>query len=113
MPGPAIPPGGRETAMAVRIFIKRHIKEGRGDRVLRMLSEFRKTAMDQPGYLSGETLVNHYDPRCLVVVSTWQTVDDWIRWQNSDARDRNEARLEDLLDKPTVYEVFDIRSATG
>jgi len=99
--------------MAVRIFIKRHVKEGLVEKTIQMLNEFRKSAMDQPGYLSGETLVNHYDGNSVAVVSTWRSVEDWIRWQNSDARDRNENLVEDLLDKPTIYEVYDIRSASG
>ena len=99
--------------MAVRIFIKRHVKEGLVEKTIQMLNEFRKSAMDQPGYLSGETLVNHYDANCDTVVSTWQSVEDWIHWQNSEARDRNENLLEDFLDKPTIYEVYDIRSASG
>lgn len=97
--------------MAVRIFIKRHCKSGRTQKALSLLNEFRKTAMDQPGYLSGETLVNHYDSRYIVVVSTWRSVEDWINWQNSDIRDRNEAQIEDLLDEAAKYEVFDIGSA--
>ena len=96
--------------MTVRIFIKRHCKEGQVQKTLSMLNQFRKAAMDQPGYLSGETLVSHFDSRCIVVVSTWRNVDDWINWQNSATRDRNETRMEDLLDKPTKYEVFDISS---
>ncbi len=98
--------------MAARIFIKRHVREGRVEQTIRMLDEFRKSAMGQPGYISGETLANHYDPNCVVVVSTWQSVEDWIRWQDSDIRDRNETLLEDLLDKPTLYEIYDIRSAS-
>jgi len=99
--------------MTVRIFIKRHVKEGLVEKTVQMLNGFRKSAMDQPGYLSGETLVNHYDGNCVTVVSTWRSVEDWIRWQNSEARDRNENLLEDLLDKPTIYEVYDIRNASG
>ena len=99
--------------MTVRVFIKRHFKEGQVDNGLKMLKEFRKSAMGCPGYVSGETLVNHYDDNCVVVVSTWADVEDWIRWQSSEDRDRNEALLEDLLDQPTVYEVFDFGGSSG
>jgi heme-degrading monooxygenase HmoA len=99
--------------MAVRVFIKRHFKQGQAGQALRMLSEFRKAAMSRPGYVSGETLVNHYDNQTVVVVSTWASVDDWIRWQNSEDRDRKEALIEELLDQPTVYEVFDFQSHTS
>lgn len=99
--------------MAVRIIIKRHVKEGMVEKTIQMLNEFRKSGMNQPGYVSGETLVNHYNRNCVVVVSTWRSVEDWIRWQNSEARDRNERLLEVLLDEPTIYEVFAIRSGSG
>lgn len=99
--------------MAVRVFIKRHIKEGQVAKALDLLAEFRRSAMNRPGHVSGETLVDHYDANCVLVVATWTTVDDWIRWQNSEDRDRNEALIEDLLDQPTVYEVFDFQSHAG
>ena len=94
--------------MTVKIFIKRHIQEEDMEVALSLLSQFRITAMGRPGYISGETLVNHYDPRSVTVVSTWQTVEDWINWQESDERDRNEARLEKMLEQPTKYEVYDV-----
>ena len=99
--------------MAVKIFIRRHCREGRVEQALKRLSGFRKAAMDQPGYLSGETLVNHYDNRCVVVVSTWQQVEDWIRWQESPEREQRASDIEDLLDQPTTYEIFDISGPAG
>ncbi len=99
--------------MAVRVFIKRYFKTGQVDNALKLLAEFRKSAMNRPGHVSGETLVNHYDANCVMVVSTWASVEDWIRWQDSEDRDRNESLVEDLLDEPTVYEVFDFRSHAG
>ncbi len=98
--------------MAVRVFIKRHFKESQADKALIMLNEFRKSAMGRPGYISSETLVDHYDNNCVLVVSTWADVEHWMQWQNSEDRDRNEALIEELLDKPTVYEVFDFRDSS-
>ncbi len=98
--------------MAVRVFIKRHVKESLVEETIQMLSDFRKSAMDQPGYLSGETLTNHYDTKSITVISTWQSVEDWIRWQESEGRASNEAQIENLLDRPTIYEVYDIVSSS-
>jgi heme-degrading monooxygenase HmoA len=99
-----------ENKIAVRIFIKRHVKEGLVKETIQMLSEFRKSARNQPGFLSGETLANHYDAKSATVISTWQSVEDWIRWQESEERASNETRMENLLDRPTVYEVYDVVS---
>ena len=94
--------------MTVKIFIKRHVKAGKVDEAYALLNRLRSHAMHQPGYVSGETLVNHYDDRSITVISTWQSVEDWIRWEESDERASNEAALESLLEEPTKFEVYDL-----
>ena len=94
--------------MAVKIFIKRHVKEGKVDKAYTLLNKIRSNAMNQPGYISGETLVNHYDYRSITVISTWQSVEDWINWEESDERAGNEVELESLLEKSTKYEIYDM-----
>lgn len=94
--------------MAVKVFIKRYVKKGKTDAALELLKEVRGQALKQPGYISGETLVNHYDPCNIAVVSTWQTVDDWIRWQESDERSGKEDQLEGLQEGPTSFEIYDL-----
>ena len=94
--------------MTVKIFIKRHVRANKVDLAYALLNRIRSNAMHQPGYVSGETLVNHYDDRSITVISTWQSVDDWIRWEESDERAANEAELESLLEEPTKFEVYDL-----
>ena len=96
--------------MAVKILIKRHFKDGKSDQAIELLNAFRFKAMNQPGYVSGETLVNHYDPRSITVISTWQAIEDWIRWQESDERGAHERELEEMLEEPTKYEIYDFGS---
>ncbi len=96
--------------MAMRVFIKRHIKEGSVAQAVEMLDKFRAMARKQPGYISGETLTNHYDPRSITIVSSWQKIEDWIQWQSSDERSANEAEIENLLEQPTKYEIYDAGS---
>ena len=72
----------------------------------------RSQALKQPGYISGETLVNHYDPSNITVISTWQTIDDWIRWQESDERAVQEDHLENLQEGPANFEIYDLGPAS-
>jgi len=94
--------------MAVKIFIKRHVKRGKTQEAVELLKDVRSHALKQPGYISGETLINHYDPCNITVVSTWQTIDDWIRWEESDVRSAKENQLEGLLEGPTDFEIYDL-----
>ena len=98
--------------MAIKVFIKRHVKKGKTKDTLTLLNEVRGQALKQPGYISGETLVNHYDPCNIMVVSTWQTIEDWIRWEESEARAAKEDQLESLQEAPADFEIYDLGSAT-
>jgi heme-degrading monooxygenase HmoA len=73
-----------------------------------LLKEIRIKAMDHPGYISGESLVNHYNTQNIMIISTWQTFADWISWQESKEREAAESRLEVFLEEPTKYEVYDL-----
>jgi len=92
--------------MAVKVFIKRQIKEGKSKEVFTLLNKFRSNAMEQTGYISGETLFNHDDPKKLVVMSMWQSVENWLQWKGNPDRKAHEDEMEQYLEKPTEYEVY-------
>ena len=94
--------------MAVKVIIKRRFKEGKTAEAFALLLKFRHSAMNQRGYISGETLSNHYDPRSIAVISTWQTIEDWINWQESDGKIDYETQLDKLLKEPVTYEIYDL-----
>jgi heme-degrading monooxygenase HmoA len=98
----------RKIIMAVKIVIKRHFKKNAAQEAFELLNNFRREALGRQGYVSGETWVNHYDPCRIAVVSTWQTVEDWIHWEESDQRAANEAKLEGLQKTPVKFEIYDL-----
>jgi len=98
--------------MAVKVFIKRYVKKGKTKEAVELLKDVRSHALKQPGYISGETLINHYDPCNITVISTWQTIDDWISWQESDERSAKEDQLEGLQEGPANFEIYDLGLAS-
>ena len=94
--------------MSIKILIKRHFKKDTTRQAFDMIRNFRQDAMSRPGYISGETWINHYDPCQITVVSAWQTVEDWIEWEESDERANHEANLTDILESPAQFEVYDV-----
>jgi heme-degrading monooxygenase HmoA len=58
--------------MAVKIVIKRKFKDGNMRAASRLLINNRNGAMQQPGYISSETLQSLSDPDQVVVVTMWQ-----------------------------------------
>ena len=92
--------------MAVKIFIKRSIPPDRADDLMPLFQKLRSVAMNQPGYISGETLQSVDSPGEIVVISTWQTVDDWQRWVNHKERLKIQDQIDMLLGKKTEYKVY-------
>jgi quinol monooxygenase YgiN len=92
--------------MLVKVFIRRRFKKGKNKEILALLNEFRSGAMNRPGYVSGETLVNHDDPQRLLVIGTWQGMDYWMAWKENSVRKNFEKMLEIYQEEPAEYETW-------
>jgi heme-degrading monooxygenase HmoA len=66
----------------------------------------RTLALAQPGYISGETLMNADDPEEYLVISTWSDVASWNKWLNNEMRVRVQKRVDALLGRETLYQVY-------
>ena len=94
--------------MAIKVLIKRQIKEECMKDASNMLMKARSVAMLQKGYISTETLSSVND-RCLVLLlSMWQSEADWENYKASAARQDNEKKFSEILDGETQYEVFNM-----
>ena len=92
--------------MAVKVLIKRRFKEGKAKEVFALLNKFRAEAMSQTGYITGESLINIDDPQKILVISTWQSIENWLKWKEDPARKANEAKLQQYLEDPTEHETY-------
>ena len=89
--------------MAVKILIKRTIGQEVAPAVRPLIVELRAHAMRQPGYISGETLKCIDRPEEYVVISVWQSLDEWKKWLNSPDRKVIEEKIESITAKSTEY----------
>ena len=69
--------------MTVKIVIKRTVPKDKEKDLLPLIKELRILTTRQDGYISGETLQRIDKPDETVVISTWETAEDWNRWVNS------------------------------
>ena len=92
--------------MAVKIFIKRVIAEERINDLIPLFRRLRNLAVNQPGYISGETLKSVDSPGKYLVISTWQSLDDWREWVVSRERIEVQGEIDARLDEETVYEIY-------
>ena len=92
--------------MTAKVLITRRCKEGESNNVFSCLKKLRTLAMEQPGYITGESLLGYHDPEKILVIGTWQSVENWLAWKDNSERTQEEARLQQYLTSPTEYEIF-------
>jgi heme-degrading monooxygenase HmoA len=96
----------KEGKMAVKIFIKRKVAKDKGKNLALLLTELRTLTMKQSGYISGETLNRFDKPGETLVISTWQSVDEWREWVLSKERCAIQDKIDALLGEKTEYEIY-------
>ena len=92
--------------MAIKAMIKRTVPEDKAREMIPLFRQMRKVAVAQKGYVSGETLRNYNDPAEFMVISTWQSAEDWENWLKSSERKDIQAKIDELLGGKTYYDVY-------
>ncbi len=94
--------------MTVKIFIKRKVLNTNIIDLTIMLKQLRVLTLNQPGYISGETLKRIDVPDECIVISTWRSIDDWNTWIRDDKRIKIQENIDKLLGKKTEYAVYEV-----
>ena len=92
--------------MAIKVFIKRAVPEHKLEALKPLLKTVRNLAMDQPGYISGETFRRVDRPGESMVISTWQSLDDWRKLVLSEERAEAQEKIDYLLGEKTEFEIY-------
>ncbi len=92
--------------MTVKILIKRKMAESHVLELTSLLKKLRALTLDQPGYVSGETLRRVDKPGESMVISTWSSVEDWNAWVNNERRISIQSQIDQLLGEETEYAVY-------
>lgn len=92
--------------MTTKIIIRRNVSEQKRKELIPLLKMMRNACMNQPGYISGETLRSYDDPGKFIVISTWESVEDWKRWASSSQRLEIQSQIDYLLEEQTEYGIY-------
>lgn len=90
----------------VKVLLERTIKGKHVGNIVRLLRQMRVLAMQQTGYISGETLHAVSDPNHYLVISSWESMDHWQAWFNNEERRKLQKEIDDYLESPTIMRLF-------
>jgi heme-degrading monooxygenase HmoA len=92
--------------MAVKVLIRRRIPADRAKEMIPLFRRMRALANEQNGYISGETLRSLEKPEEFLVISSWESSEDWKNWLGSRDRRAIQAQIDQILGGETRYEIF-------
>ena len=92
--------------MTVKIVIKRKVPKNKESSLLPLIKALRIATTKQNGYISGETLQRIDKPGETVVISTWESEEDWSRWVKDPERIQLQEKIDVLLGKETEYKMY-------
>jgi heme-degrading monooxygenase HmoA len=92
--------------MAIRVIIERKTIPGNELLLNDLLMKLRTRAMSAKGYISGETLRSLEDSNMYIVISTWNSVEEWKAWADNKERKEVQTKIDALLKAPAVHRVY-------
>ena len=94
--------------MAISVMIQRTFGDKeKAVKLAPLIVKLRSLATIQPGYITGKTFRCLDCPGEYLVVSTWNSLDDWNRWLQSEQRMALQKQVDDLLGEKTQYRIYE------
>ena len=93
--------------MAVKIFIKRLVPQDKARAMIPLFRQMRASATTQSGYITGETLRSLDKPDEFMVISTWQSSEDWKKWLHSKERTAVNDQIDQLSREKAEYAIYE------
>ena len=92
--------------MPVKVFIKRKLQDKNAVELTLLLNKLRALALNQTGYVSGETFHRIDKQNECMVIGTWRSLEDWNNWVNNPLRIEVQAEIDRLLGEETEYAIY-------
>lgn len=92
--------------MAVHVVIKRKLIINDPEKFTPLMKELSERAKLQEGYISTDTLQRTDNPGEYLVVSRWETEENWMSWFQSKERRDIQGKVDSLIGERTFYELF-------
>ena len=94
--------------MAISVMIQRTFGDKeKAVKLAPLIVKLRSLATIQPGYITGKTFRCLDCPGEYLVISTWNTLDDWNRWLQSEQRMALQKQVDDLLGEITQFRIYE------
>ncbi len=95
--------------MAVKILIYRNISKEQEPVVRPFLKQLHRLALSNKGYISGESLISGNDLEENLIISSWESLDDWESFLENKESKEIRYQVDQVLGKETIYKIYFMR----
>ncbi len=92
--------------MQVKIISRRLFKLNHKEELIPLLKKLRELAEKQQGFISRGTYSSLNDPGEYIVISEWETADQWIEWMNLEEIRAIQGDIDSLIGEKTFFDVY-------
>jgi quinol monooxygenase YgiN len=92
--------------MATKLTVERRVVPGNQDELADLLRELRSGAVRQPGFISGETVIDAFNPTIFMTISAWSGIGAWQEWERNPSRQAIVERINALLQGTPMVRVW-------
>ena len=78
-----------------------------------ILLKLRSHVITYPGFISAENLMNTQDNSIIFVLYTWNKIEDWKLWEETNTRKKILQEAEPILCEQPRVKVYRVLSTTG
>jgi heme-degrading monooxygenase HmoA len=94
--------------MAISVMIQRTFSDKeKAAKLAPLIVKIRSLATIQTGYINGRTFRCLDCPGEYLVISTWNSLDDWNRWLKNEKRMALQKQVDDLLGEITQCRIYE------
>jgi len=98
----------------IRVLIERSLVDGKESDYHRAIRQLKQKAGHMAGYVSGEMLVDPENSLRCLVLSSWDSLENWKIWAKSTERKLAKDKIRKMLtkdEKISVYEAASVKTS--
>jgi heme-degrading monooxygenase HmoA len=92
--------------VAVKVISRRLFRISQKENFIPLLKQLQESAREQPGFISRATCSSLKDPGEYIVISEWESADDWIAWMGSKQVRDIQWKIDSLVGEKTFFDIY-------
>ncbi len=95
--------------MSIEVLIRREFVEEKAKQVAPLMIKLRSLAKSRPGYICSASLrcIEPLDEKAYLVRSTWESLEAWKNWFNSEERAAIQRQIDAIAGVKTEYRIYE------